>query len=118
MVYQFQCKDCAQLLYFDNNVVSPNNRRIPLNVANKSPHQCPKRKFSIPCRDCRVPIYFDDARLSKNGKKIPLNASDGLPHDCLKREFGAKTWGGSLAVLLFSRESSKIGRCMNTSCAL
>jgi hypothetical protein len=93
-MYKFQCNDCHQSLYLDDNVVSVNNKRIPLNVANQEPHRCPARKFTLPCRDCKELIYFDDKRLSKNGKKIPLNDADGLPHDCLKRPFGAKTWGG------------------------
>lgn len=89
-MYRFMCKDCEQQLYLDDKVVSPNNKRIPLNIANSQPHRCPNRKYSIPCRDCKEFIYFDDFRISKNGKKIPINTADGLPHDCLKREFGGQ----------------------------
>ena len=93
-MYRFQCNDCKQLLYLDPNVLSKNNRRIPLNQANQQPHKCPARRFAIPCMGCKEMIYFDYQRLSKNNKKIPLNNSDGLPHDCLGMEFGAKAMVG------------------------
>ncbi len=81
---------CQTLIKFDNSRISPNGKKIPLNL-DDTIHDCPKRpssyyKGTITCKYCTQPITFDDNIKSKNGKKIPLNL-EGSNHNCPNSPF-------------------------------
>ena len=81
---------CQTLIKFDNSRISPNGKKIPLNL-DDTIHDCPKRpssynKGTITCKYCIQPITFDDNIKSKSGKKIPLNL-EGSNHNCPKSPF-------------------------------
>jgi hypothetical protein len=85
------CKyGCQTAIKFDNDRISANGRKIPLNK-DDTPHRCPKRtssynKRTIRCNYCNEQITFDNNIKSKSGKKIPLNL-DRSYHNCPKSPF-------------------------------
>jgi hypothetical protein len=96
---------CQRPIKFDNNRVSANGLKIPLNL-DGSPHDCANRPYNRrkqlsvqtpkssskwnvkPCKYGNQPITFDDGVRAASGKRIPLNAN-GSHHECPKNPYNA-----------------------------
>jgi hypothetical protein len=40
------CRNCGEEIYFDDNHLSKNGRKVPLSKKDGKPHQCPNRHFN------------------------------------------------------------------------
>lgn len=40
------CRDCGDEIYFDDNHLSKNGKKVPLGKEDGKPHQCPNRPFN------------------------------------------------------------------------
>jgi hypothetical protein len=86
--FKTECGKCGKTIWFDDNIVSRNAKRIPQDDSGN--HQCgsgveEQPLYIIKCHDCKKEIMFDDRYLSKKGKKIPLEQDDSgklRPHKC------------------------------------